>query len=273
MVLKWQVPLGSPFDWRLKLKFNFLPERPTPALIKGDEWFRVFRFNGELIPVRVKASGTVSRPSLEFATTEAGGRFKERIVEEVSRLHGIFNPSDLHKFMAGDKVLRRLLRKLKGFARAGLMAADPYEGIVKSIIQQQIALRVAENLTANLVEKFGEHVRFLGVKTYCFPRPEKLAEAGVEELKACGLSTRKAEYIKDFSVKVAKGEFNPETLNRLTPSQITEVLTGFRGFGRWTAELVMAAVLGLNVVPADDLGVRKAVSHYFFNGRFRQLKL
>ena len=93
--------------------------------------------------------------------------------------------------------------------------------------------------------------------------------AEVEDLKRCGLSRRKAEYIKSLAVKVSSGEFNPESLYKSEPAKIVEKLTEFRGFGRWTAELVMAAVMGLNVIPADDLGVRKAISHFYFKGKLQ----
>ncbi|RLI26249.1 MAG: hypothetical protein DRO52_02835, partial [Candidatus Hecatellales archaeon] len=158
---------------------------------------------------------------------------------------------------------------LYGFGRAGLMTANLYEGIVKAIIQQQISLRVAEHLTANLVEKFGDYVAFQGEKVYDFPSAEVLAEARIEELRGCGLSWKKAEYVKAFSREVSTGAFNPEELYRLSPEEIVKRLTAFKGLGRWSAELVMAASMGLNVIPADDLGVRRAVSYYYFDGKLQ----
>ncbi len=269
MALRWRVKLNFPFDWELKLKFDVLPERPTPAQVRNGKWFRAFRLEGRLIPVMVRGLGTPEKPVLEFTTPKLGRRLKNQVAKAVFRLHGVEDPSDLHRFMERNPVLKRVLARLRGFGRAGLMAADPYEGIVKSIVQQQIALKVAENIIANIVERFGEHVNFGGETVYGFPEPERLAEASLEELKSCGLSLRKAEYIKDFSVRVAEGDFNPQSLYRLTPKEIIEVLTGFRGMGRWTAELVMAATLGLNVIPADDLGVRRAVSHFFFKRKMQ----
>ena len=82
-------------------------------------------------------------------------------------------------------------------------------------------------------------------------------------MRRCGLSLRKAEYIKEFSSRVVEG-FDPEELRGKDPSEIMETLTSFRGIGRWTAELVMIASMGLNVIPADDLGVRRAISHFYF---------
>jgi len=266
---RWILPLSFPFNWNLKLKFNVLPERPTPAFVKEGKWFRAFKINGELIPVMVSSQGSIEKPRLLVSTTSAGLKHRQRLLNLIFRLHGIAYPRELYRFMGRDRVLRKVKRCLHGFGRAGLMAANLYEGIVKAIIQQQISLRVAEHLTANLVERFGEYTFFLGEKVYSFPSAETLAEAGVKELRDCGLSRRKAEYIKAFSKEVSLGNFNPEELHGLSREEIVSRLTAFKGLGRWSAELVMAASMGLNVIPADDLGVRKAISHYYFNGKLQ----
>jgi len=266
---RWILPLSFPFDWRLKLKFNILPERPTPSIVKGEKWFRVLRIDGKPIPTMVSFRGSLNRPELELSAPSLDLKRRRKLMELVLRLHGIGDPGELYIFMERDEVLRKIKRGLYGFGRAGLMATSLYEGIVKAIIQQQISLRVADHLTANLVEKFGEHLVFLGEKVYDFPKAETLAEAGVEELRDCGLSRRKAEYVKAFSREVARGNFNPEELYGLSREEIVSRLTTFKGLGRWSAELVMAASMGLNVIPADDLGVRRALSHYYFNGKLQ----
>lgn len=49
---------------------------------------------------------------------------------------------------------------------------------------------------------------------YGFPFAETLAELSLEELRRCGLSLRKAEYIKEFSLAVVNG-FEPEKLREM----------------------------------------------------------
>jgi DNA-3-methyladenine glycosylase II len=269
MVERWVKSLGFPLDWKLKLRFNPLPARPTPCFVKGDEWFRACRLKGRLIPVRVKCLGSIEKPKLEVSTLKISSDMKKKLENLIFAIHGLKDYGELYEFMDKDRVLKKIKAELYGFGRAGLMAVTVFEGLVKSIIQQQISLRIAQIITANLVEKFGEHLEFLGEKVYDFPSAEVLASAKIEKLRGCGLSWRKAEYIRDLAVKVSSGEFNPESLRRLKPKEIIEVLTGFRGFGRWTAELVMITVMGFNVIPADDLGVRKAVSHFYFKGELQ----
>ncbi len=98
-----------------------------------------------------------------------------------------------------------------------------------------------------------------------------MAKASIDNLRRCGLSQRKAEYIIGFSEEVAKGSFDPGSLRNLKQEEITEKLTKFRGIGRWTAELVGIACLDKGQGPADDLGVRKAISRYYFDGKLQDV--
>jgi len=71
-----------------------------------------------------------------------------------------------------------------------LMSSTVFEGIIKAIIQQQISLKVAESITANLVERGS-------------------------------LSWRKSMYVKEFSKSVLNG-FDPEDLKNKDQSEILE---------------------------------------------------
>jgi DNA-3-methyladenine glycosylase II len=106
-------------------------------------------------------------------------------------------------------------------------------------------------------------------KVYAFPTPEALARAPLKRLQACGLSERKAEYVRDISISIHRGAFRPEELKLSgNTDEIIAELMQIRGVGRWTAELT--AIRGLNrldVLPADDLGVRRAIAYYYRGGR------
>ena len=50
-----------------------------------------------------------------------------------------------------------------------------------------------------LVERFGEPVEDLRM----FPRPESIAGASLDELRACGLSRQKTDYVRAFAQRVS----------------------------------------------------------------------
>ena len=167
-------------------------------------------------------------------------------------------------FMRKYERLGRLTELLRGL-RPENMAKDVFEGVIKAIIQQQISLNAAYAITGCLVQKFGEYVEFEGKRYYEFPSPEALAKARIEEMMECKLSRRKAEYIGGFAKAVIEG-YNPEALRKKSNEEVISELTGFKGIGIWSAELVLVAVLGrLDAIPADDLAVRRAISRFFFN--------
>ena len=202
--------------------------------------------------------------SIIFHSIHLKERERREVENKVKKLLGIEDATKLYKFMENDTVLKEIKKRLYGFGKAGLMSATIYEGVIKAIAQQQISLRVAENIIANMVEKFGGKMLFMNEYAYDFPSPVKLASASLQQLRKCGLSRRKTEYIKEFSKAVVEG-FDVEELKNKEPDEIMEILCNFKGIGRWTAELVMVAAIGLNIIPADDLGVRKAISHFYFN--------
>ena len=266
--MKWKVKLNFPFNWELKLKFSVLPSKPTPCIIKSNKWMRAIRINGKLIPVIVEGKGSIEKPCIIFESIELDKKERREIEKKVLKFLGIENADKLYKFMEKDKILKKIKNEFYGFGRAGYMAMTVYEGVIKAIIQQQIALPVAEDIISNLVKKYGENIMFSNEKLYDFPSPDRLANAPIEELRKCGLSYRKAEYIKELSQSVVDG-FDLEELRNAKEEEIMETLTTFKGIGRWTAELVMIATLGLNVIPADDLGIRKAISYFYFKNELQ----
>lgn len=80
---------------------------------------------------------------------------------------------------------------------------------------------------------------------------------------------RKAEYIRDVSRLIVDGFLDLEKLKHCVDDQsVIEELDKIRGIGVWTAELTM--IRGMHrfgVLPADDLGVRRTIAHYYRKDR------
>jgi DNA-3-methyladenine glycosylase II len=83
------------------------------------------------------------------------------------------------------------------------------------------------------------------------------------------LSTRKAEYIRNISDMILKGDIDLESYRKYGDSQrIVEELDKIRGIGVWTAELtIVRSMSKYDVIPADDLGLRRVISHFYCKGR------
>jgi DNA-3-methyladenine glycosylase II len=177
----------------------------------------------------------------------------------VEQLLGLpFDLDGFRAFAAGEPVLARLEAALRGLRPP--LAPDPFESLVTSITAQQVSLQSAFAIRSRLVERFGER---LG-RVYAFPRRERLAAASEEEVIGCGFSGRKAEYV----LGLARSALDLERLAARDDDEVRATLVAERGLGEWTADWFLARHLGRpHAWPAGDLGLRKAVSIFYGDGR------
>jgi len=128
--------------------------------------------------------------------------------------------------------------------------ADAYGALLRAIVGQQLSTKAARTIYGRVLELFGGAT----------PSPEQLLEASEEELRGCGLSGRKVEYVRDLAVHVLDGELELERLGELADEQVIEEIVAVRGLGQWTAEMFLLFHLERpDVLSGGDLGIRKAV--------------
>jgi DNA-3-methyladenine glycosylase II len=128
--------------------------------------------------------------------------------------------------------------------------ADAYGALLRAIVGQQLSTKAARTIYLRVLDLFGGAT----------PSPEQLLEAGEEDLRACGLSGRKTEYVRDLAAHVLSGELELERLGELEDEEVVEEIVAVRGLGRWTAEMFLIFHLQRpDVLSGGDLGIRKAV--------------
>jgi DNA-3-methyladenine glycosylase II len=128
--------------------------------------------------------------------------------------------------------------------------ADAYGALLRAIVGQQLSTKAARTIYLRVCDLFG------GVA----PSPEQLLEASEEDLRACGLSGRKVEYIRDLAAHVLSGELELDRLGELSDEEAIEEIVAVRGLGQWTAEMFLLFHLERpDVLSGGDLGIRKAI--------------
>jgi DNA-3-methyladenine glycosylase II len=128
--------------------------------------------------------------------------------------------------------------------------ADPYGALLRAIVGQQLSTKAARTIYLRVCELFGGTA----------PSPEQLLEASEEELRACGLSGRKVEYVRDLAAHVLSGELELDRLGELSDEEAIEEIVAVRGLGQWTAEMFLIFHLERpDVLSGGDLGIRKAI--------------
>jgi DNA-3-methyladenine glycosylase II len=264
----FRITPNPPYDFELNCRV-FGYEKPMPEVYEEGVWRRAIRLDsGRLIPVALQSIGTIEEPKIEVKIFQTVTKQEEELKKKLDELFSFSQDlTALYAFMDKDPVLRELKLKFYGL-KAGSIGTTVFESIIKSIIQQQISIRVAFSTTNKMVTRFGEQTEAEDIIYYDFPTAKRLAEATLEEIRQCGLSWRKAEYIKGIAVETVDGEFDPEGLSSLSNEQVVETLKKFRGVGTWTAEMVLSAGLKRNAcIPAGDLGVRRTFSRFYSDER------
>lgn len=125
---------------------------------------------------------------------------------------------------------------------------DLFTALVNSIVGQQISSKAADTVWNRMLERFGEIT------------PQKVTNTAVEEIQQCGLSMRKANYIKNIGDVVMKGDLNLEELSKLSDEEICRQLSALNGIGVWTAEMLMIfSMQRPNIVSWGDLAIRRGM--------------
>jgi len=156
--------------------------------------------------------------------------------------------------MRRDRIMKRLIPK---FPNISLVSrGNPFMTLARSIVGQQISVKAAESVWQRLLLECGKR-----------PTPASVQKAGVEKLRAAGLSGRKAEYILDLSTHFSEKLVHPKKWATMDDESVITELTAIRGIGRWTAEMFLIFNLQRpDVLPLDDVGLLNAISLHYFSG-------
>jgi DNA-3-methyladenine glycosylase II len=158
---------------------------------------------------------------------------------------------------ASDPVMAALIERVGAIDLATRLARrseerpeDAYGALLRAIVGQQLSTKAARTIYLRVVDLFGGAT----------PSPEQLLEAPEEDLRACGLSGRKTEYVRDLAAHVLSGELELDRLEELGDEEVIEEIVAVRGLGQWTAEMFLMFHLERpDVLSGGDLGIRKAI--------------
>jgi len=263
--MKFTLTAVPPFDFDLSAMIFSNGDKEIRSYANGKFW-QVIRIDDKLALAVIESLGTVDKPRLCVtlrSKKESSNREKSRVVEIVRWLFGLdYDLKPFYEHVRNDKVLTRITQKLGGLSSPA--TATVFEALFDSIVEQQISLNVAHSLERNVIKSFGDTLKLDGEVYYAYPTPQNLAEVAADELRKCGLSGRKTEYIQNVSRLIAEGKLDLEELKHCEDADaIVSALDGIRGVGVWTAELTMVRGMRKNALPADDLGLRRVIAHYY----------
>ena len=129
---------------------------------------------------------------------------------------------------------------------------DLFAALINSIAGQQISGKALATVWARLCDRLGEIT------------PAAVLAAGENNLRACGLSGRKAGYMLAAARAVQDGTLPIHSLVEKSDEEIIRILTALPGVGRWTAEMLLIFSLERpDVIAFDDFGIRKGICRLY----------
>ena len=132
---------------------------------------------------------------------------------------------------------------------------DGFATLARSIVGQQISVKAADSVWGRLLDRCPAMT------------PGTVLRRRLSTLRGCGMSERKAEYLRDLARHFADGRVDLSRLANQPDEAVIDALTDIRGIGRWTAEMFLIFnLLRPDVLPLDDLGLLKAISRHYFGG-------
>ncbi len=157
------------------------------------------------------------------------------------------------RLCSADPVLADIIRRHPRIALHS--RGDAFSTLARSIVGQQISVKAADSVWARVTVACGP---------VC---PGSVLKRRASTLRACGLSQRKVEYLRDLAGHFAGERVDEASLAQMSDEEVIERLTDIRGIGRWTAEMFLIFnLMRPDVLPLDDLGLLKAIGRHYLTG-------
>ena len=172
----------------------------------------------------------------------------------IIEMNGVFLVMEIFKY--GETEVNYLKKACPKLAvvieEAGMLqrrvSPEPFEALVKSIVDQQISVKAAATVFSRIENLVGEM------------KAENFLAKTDEELQSCGMSFRKVGYIKGMCAAVASGELDLDGLANLPDKEVIAELVKLNGIGEWSAEMFMIFTSQrMDILSYGDLIIRKAI--------------
>lgn len=121
---------------------------------------------------------------------------------------------------------------------------DLFMALVNSIIGQQISTKAQETVWARFQAMFTPVT------------PEHIDTIPADKLQTCGISMRKASYIKEIADSIMDDSLDLAGLQTMSDEDVCKRLSQIKGVGVWTAEMLMIfSMRRMDVISWGDMAI------------------
>ncbi len=164
----------------------------------------------------------------------------------MQKLYFEYGAAETSYLKSRDQTLGGIINQIDHIDRE--VDADLFSAVIRQIIGQQISPKAQATVWGCLQGQLGD---------IC---AASIAATDISALQACGMTFRKARYIKDFAEQVQDGSFGLAEIYRLPDDEAVKKLTSLKGVGTWTAEMILLFCLQRpDIFSFNDLAIQRGL--------------
>jgi DNA-3-methyladenine glycosylase II len=157
-----------------------------------------------------------------------------------------YGTAEIDYLKSRDKILGNAIGRIGFIERT--TDDDLFSSVIHHIVGQQISAAAQRTVWERMNKQLGMITE------------DTIGNLSIDEIKNFGMTFRKAEYIKDFSTKIKHGEFDMAGLENKSDAEVIGELSGLKGIGQWTAEMIMIFCLQRpNILSYNDLAIHRGL--------------
>ena len=165
------------------------------------------------------------------------------------------------KSISKDETIKKAVKEYEGLR---IFNQDPFQCMISFIISSNSNIQKIKNSLEKISKKFGIKVIIQNKEFFLFPKPEKIAQASINEIKTCGVGYR-APFIKEAAKMVTLKKVNFEYLKNSDYDETKRNLKLIPGIGNKVADCIMLFSLNkLDAFPLDTWMI-KILEKYYSN--------
>ncbi|MEK4032086.1 AlkA N-terminal domain-containing protein [Methylocystis sp. IM3] len=254
-----RLPTRAPFH--LEATVRVLQRRPTNSIDQweGRRYLRVFRIEDRFAITAVENRGTIDRPDVRYSMLGGSSAAGLQIESLLRRMLGLdVDPGPLQRLLEAEPALGSIAVALRGMRPPRF--ACLFETFLNVVPFQQVSLEAGLANVTRLAGRFGRRIDEAGRSFHTSPTARSIAEARLDDLKACGLSLRKADALRHVARAIEAGDLVEEHIARAPTGDALHMLRELPGVGPWSANLVLLRGFGrLDIFPPGDVGAARGL--------------
>jgi len=143
-----------------------------------------------------------------------------------------------------------------------ILKQDPFQCLISFIVSSNSNIQKIKTSLENISKKFGEKIEFENQEFFLFPKPEKLSNASINEIRNCGVGYRD-KFIKEAANMIFSKEIDFQSLKKSNYFETKKSICSIPGVGNKVADCIMLFSLNkLEAFPLDRWMIRILEKYY-----------